>query len=234
MINLNQEPRIDVIVPVLNEGAVLEQFYQRIRAVPLDINLIFIDNASTDSTLSILESFKDITVIRHDCNEGYGASICDGILNSSEDVIVIIDADCEYPPESLPEMVHRLEDVDVVYASRFLKAVYYNVPFFKMLGNKIISSLFNLLFHQNLTDLYTGCKTLKRSALKGISLERKGFEHVVELSIKLAKKGVAIADVHVDFSPRQTGRSKMKHLQETSKCIYLIFYYFFNLSKWKN
>ena len=226
--------KIDLIVPVYNEEMVLQQFYQRIRAVALDINLTFIDNASTDKSLSILKGFNDATVIKHDRNEGYGASICDGIRNTTEKVIAIIDADCEYPPESLPEMVARLDTADVVYASRFLKPYHLNMPFLKMFGNKMITGLFNLLFNQNVTDLYTGCKVLKRSALEGIFLERRGFEHVLELGVKLAKKGVSIAEVHVDFNPRQTGRSKMKHLQETCKYTYLIFYYFLKLAKWNN
>ena len=226
--------KIDLIVPVYNEEMVLQQFYQKIRAVPLDINLTFIDNASTDKSLSILKGFKDATVIKHDRNEGYGASICDGIRNTSGEVIAIIDADCEYPPESLPEMLAQLDTADVVYASRFLKPTHNNMPFLKMFGNKVISALFNLLFNQNVTDLYTGCKILKRSALEGIFFERQGFEHVLELGAKLAKKGVSITEVHVDFNPRQTGRSKMKHLQETCKYIYLICYYFFKLEQWNN
>jgi len=231
---MKKDKKIDVIVPVYNEEMVLQQFYRKIRAVPLDINLTFIDNASTDKSLSILEGFNDTRVIKHDRNEGYGASLCDGIRNTTEEIIAIIDADCEYPPESLYEMVAQLDTADVVYASRFLKSQHLNMPFLKMLGNKMITGLFNLLFNQNVTDLYTGCKVLKRSALGGISLERQGFEHVLELGVKLAKKGVSIAEVHVDFSPRQTGRSKMKHLQETSKYIYLIFYYYFKLAKWNN
>ncbi|MFQ5484421.1 MAG: glycosyltransferase family 2 protein [Desulfobacterales bacterium] len=226
---MKKSKKIDVIVPVFNEEMVLHQFYRKIRAVPLNIHLTFIDNASTDKSLSILKSFTDATVIEHDRNEGYGASICDGIRNTTEEIIAIIDADCEYPPESLPEMVAQLDRADVVYASRFLKTQDLKIPYLKSFGNKVITGLFNLLFSQNVTDLYTGCKVLKRSALEGISLERKGFEHVLELGTKLAKKGVPIAEVHVDFSPRQTGRSKMKHLKETSKYIYLIFYYFFNL-----
>lgn len=70
--------KIDVIVPVFNEEMVLKQFYRKIRAIPLEINLTFIDNASTDKSLSILKGFNDATVIKHDRNEGYGASICDG------------------------------------------------------------------------------------------------------------------------------------------------------------
>lgn len=226
--------RIDVIVPVYNERESLKQFYRRIRAVPLDINLIFVDNASTDGTLSILEGFEDVVLIKHDRNEGYGASICDGIKNSAAAIIAIIDADCEYPPEALPEMVQELQRFDVVYASRFLNPDHPKFPLFKKMGNQIISSLYNFLFRQNTTDLYTGCKVLKRSVVESFSLEKKGFEHVLELGVKIALQGVQIKDVHIQFSLRRTDKSKMKHLRETSKYLYLIFYYFLNRKKWKS
>lgn len=221
---------IDLIVPVHNEEEGLRTFYHRIRDIPIKLNLIFVDNASTDKTLEILKTFDDITVIEHDTNEGYGASICDGIHNSKGEIIVIIDADCEYPPESIPLLVRTLEKSDVVYASRFLERSHADMPFLKMFGNKIISSTFNLLFAQKVTDLYTGCKALKRSVLKEINLNKKGFEHVLEMAVQLSRKGIAIHEISVKFTPRRTGHSKMNHLSETLKFLYLIFYYYF-LSK---
>lgn len=218
--------KIDVIVPVYKEEKSIEEFYRRIRGTPLQYNLIFIDNASTDNTLEIVRTFIDVIVIEHDKNEGYGASICDGIANSQGEIIVIIDADCEYPPESIPEMIKQLETADVVYTSRFLDKRNFNMPFLKILGNRIISSVFNFLFRQNVTDLYTGCKALRRSVLSGSHLQRKGFEHVLEMASYLAKKGAKIDEIPVTFKQRRTGNSKMKHLTETLKFVYLIFYYF--------
>lgn len=226
--------KIAVIVPVYNEEKSIAHFYRRIRAIPLDIKLIFVDNASTDDTLSILESLEDIILIKHEKNEGYGASICDGIKNSTEEIIAIIDVDCEYPPESLPEMIRQLEHHDVVYASRFLDPNHPKMPLLKKLGNALISSLYNVLFRQNTTDLYTGCKVLKRSAMERFSLDKKGFEHVLELAVKLALQGMTIKDVYVQFVPRQTDQSKMRHLQETAKSIFFMGYYFINQRKWKN
>lgn len=211
----NNPKRIDVIIPVFNEEDMVDIFHQRIRSVPLEMNLIFVDNASTDSTVKKIQAFNDVTLIRHDVNEGYGGSIIDGINGSSGDIIVIIDADCEFPPESIPEMIEGLKTGDVVYASRFLNVKDIHMPRFRVIGNKIISSLFNLLFHQRTTDLYTGMKAFKRSALDGITLQKKGFDHVLEMGVRLSQKGIHIKEIPVNYTPRWAGQSKMKHVKET-------------------
>jgi glycosyltransferase involved in cell wall biosynthesis len=216
---------IDVIVPVYNEESILPEFHRRITALQLPLNLIYIDNCSTDRSIDIITSFPGIKLIRHDRNEGYGGSILDGIAQSDNEKIIIIDADCEYPPEALPEIIAKLEHADVVYTSRFLEGRNRFMPFTKRLGNQLLTNFFNLLFGQSLTDLYTGCKGFNRSALAGITLQRKGFEHVLELAVKLAKKKIAIKEVAIDFSPRSTGEAKMKHLSETLKYLYLIIFY---------
>ena len=216
---------IDVIVPVYNEEEVLEQFLQRIQSIPLKLNLIFVDNASTDRTVEILQKLEGITIVRHERNEGYGASICDGISHSQGEILVIIDADCEYPPESIPQLVERLEKSDVVYASRFLEKTDIPMPRLKLIGNRMITAVFNLLFNQKITDLYTGCKALKRSVLEGVTLRRKGFEHVLEMGVQLSRKAVPIDEIFVHFMPRQTGQSKMRHISETIKFLYLILWY---------
>jgi glycosyltransferase involved in cell wall biosynthesis len=225
--------KIDIIVPVYNEEEGIEEFLQRIQNLPMKFNLIVVDNASTDGTVDILQKYKDITIIRHDRNAGYGASICDGISHSKGEIIVIIDADCEYPPESVPELVKRLEKSDVVYASRFLESAKVQMPRLKRIGNKIITAAFNALFHQKVTDLYTGCKALRRSALEGITLRRRGFEHVLEMGVQLSKKRIHIDEIFVRFAARRTGYSKMRHVSETVKFLYLILWYRFCTKAWK-
>lgn len=217
---------VDVIVPVYNEEEILPEFHRRITALNLPLNLVYIDNNSSDRSVEIIASFGDVTLIRHERNEGYGGSILDGIATSTNEKIVIIDADCEYPPEALPALLECLNSHDVVYTSRFLEGRNDFMPFTKRIGNQLISSLFNLLFGQQLTDLYTGCKGFNRSVLEGITLKRKGFEHVLEFGVKLAGKKVGITEVAVDFTPRHTGEAKMQHLSETIKYLYLIFYYY--------
>ncbi len=218
---------IDIIVPVYNEDEILPEFQQRLQSLNLALNIVYIDNCSTDRSVEIIEAFESATLVRHDRNEGYGGSIIDGIAHTSNDKIIIIDADCEYPPEALPELAARLDQVEVVYTSRFLEANNDCMPRLKKYGNQLISALFNRLFQQRVTDLYTGCKGFRRSALEGIKLERKGFEHVLEMAVKFARKKIQIHEISVDFSPRHTGEAKMKHLSETVKYLYLTIYYYF-------
>jgi len=220
---------VDVIIPVRNEAAGLRRFHERMTAIAGDFNLVFIDNASTDESVEIIKGFRDAALIRHDRDEGYGGSIIDGISRTNGSRIAIIDADCEYPPECLPRLVASLEEHHIVYASRFLdkkSASEAGMPFLKMFGNRCISSLFNLLFAQQTTDLYTGCKAMRRACLQGIELECRGFEHVLELAARLAHRGYRIGEIPVDFEPRRTGRSKMKHLSETAKFIALLTAFF--------
>jgi polyisoprenyl-phosphate glycosyltransferase len=223
--------QVDVIIPVFNEEEILPDFHSRISALKLPLNLVYIDNGSSDRSVEILSSFCGVTLLKHEQNEGYGGSILDGISHSINDKIIIIDADCEYPPEVIPELIKKLDTAEVVYASRFLEGRNPGIPLTKRLGNQLISCLFNLLFRQNVTDLYTGCKALNRTALQGIHLQRKGFEHVLELGARLARNKVAIAEIAIDFTPRHTGVAKMQHLSETLKYLYLTVYYFLTVRK---
>jgi glycosyltransferase involved in cell wall biosynthesis len=216
---------IDVIVPVFNEAEILELFYQRISALGLPLNLIFVDNASTDDSANIIQGFPEATLIEHDSNEGYGGSLIDGINCSNNDTIIIIDADCEYPPEAIPDILNALQTNDVVYTSRLLIQPPPNMPWLKSLGNQIISGLYNKLFGQNTTDLYTGCKGFKRHCVQGLSFKRTGFEHVLEFACLLSRRGYRIVDVPVKFEPRSTGSSKMSHVSETLKFLLLILFF---------
>lgn len=223
---------IDVIVPVFNEEKGLPEFIDRLSALPLNLHPVFVDNASTDNSLHLIEQVPGATIIRHKRNEGYGASLRDGILASTSEKILIIDADCEYPPEALPDLVAELDNHRVVYTSRFLdKNRRASMPCLKRIGNIMISGLFNFLFRQQTTDLYTGSKGFQRSVLIDLPMERNGFEHVLEVAARLARRNIQIKEIHVEFRPRQTGNAKMKHLPETMKYLYLLLYYFVTLPK---
>lgn len=221
-------PQADVIIPVYNEEDILMEFYQRVKALDLDLNLIFVDNASTDSSVQIIQSFPDVTLVRHSNNEGYGASLIDGMHSGTCENIVIIDADCEYPPEVLPSLLQALEKNDVVYTSRMLSrqsAAEAKMPYLKMLGNKLISGSFNALFGQKTTDLYTGCKAYRRHCIEGVNFKYRGFEHVLELACVLSGRGYQITDVPISYDQRRTGSSKMSHVSETAKFLFLLLYF---------
>ena len=220
----------DIIIPVYNERDNLQPLLERLRALPdfLSYNLIFVDNASFDGSTELIASISDVTLIRHEKNRGYGASLRSGIASAQTEQIVIIDADSEYPPECIPHLLTALEECSVIYASRLLgrsSAQQSGMSSLKWLGNRIISTAYNFLFSQDVTDLYTGCKALRRSCLAGITLERNGFEQVLELSAKLSVHGYIIREIAVDFMPRSFGQSKMLHISETAKYFFWLLFY---------
>lgn len=220
----------DIIVPVYNERDNLPQLLARLRALPdfASFNLVFVDNASTDGSVEFIGNIPGVTLIRHPRNLGYGASLRSGMAAASTGKIVIIDADCEYPPECIPLLLQALSTNHVVYASRLLgksSAQQAGMSLLKWWGNRTISAAYNMLFSQHVTDLYTGCKALRIECLKGIDLQRDGFEQVLELAARLAVRGYSIHEVAVDFSPRSRGTSKMSHLSETIKYFFWLLFY---------
>lgn len=220
----------DIIVPVYNERDNLPQLLARLRALPdfAAYRLIFVDNASTDGSVEFIESIPGATLIRHPRNLGYGASLRSGMAAAGTDRIVIIDADCEYPPECIPLLLQALSTNNVVYTSRLLgksSAQQAGMSLLKWWGNRMISAAYNILFSQHVTDLYTGCKALRRECLRGIGLQRDGFEQVLELAAGLAVQGYSINEVAVDFLPRSRGKSKMSHLSETIKYFFWLLFY---------
>ena len=224
------EPRADIIIPVCNERDNLPALFTRLQALPdfAQYRLILVDNASSDGSAEYLQDIAGITLIRHTHNLGYGASLRSGIAAGRADAIVIIDADCEYPPECIPQLLNALQQHNVVYASRLLgkrSAEAAGMSTLKWLGNRIISGFYNRLFGRNTSDLYTGCKALRRQCLQNISLQRDGFEQVVELAAKIAARGYHIADIAVDYVPRTRGQSKMSHVTETLKYFFWLLYY---------
>jgi glycosyltransferase involved in cell wall biosynthesis len=217
-------PSVDIVIPVCNEAATLPELVARLgRACP-DAQLIFVDNASTDGTVATLERLPGVRLVRHRENLGYGRSLVDGLAAATRELVVMIDADLEYPPEHVPALVDALGSADAVFGSRFLAADGKPgaMPWRRALGNRLVTGLFNVLFRQRLTDLYTGLRGLRREVLPPTELECDGFESVLELAVRLAQHGVRIREVPVAYVPRSTGRSKMRHLPEFLKFLYYL------------
>jgi glycosyltransferase involved in cell wall biosynthesis len=215
---------VDVIVPVLNEREMLPKFLSRVDALGIPLTLTFVDNGSTDGTLEYLHSHTNATIIAHGENLGYGRSLVDGLKACTNDKIIIIDADCEYPPEAIPDLLDALAHSPVVYASRFLRGNKIDMSISRRWGNRLLTALYNLLFAQRLTDLYTGMKGMRRQAFEGLAWKRNGFDHVAEFAAKIALRNTKITEIPVVYTPRQTGRSKMHHVPELIKAIACLFY----------
>jgi glycosyltransferase involved in cell wall biosynthesis len=213
---------VDIVVPVLNEQAGIDEFYRRIDRLGYARSLIFVDNGSMDGTLERLACYPNVRVVRHATNEGYGASVRDGFQAGAGRLVVVIDADLEYPPERIPELLEALDVYPVVYCSRFLGPSPPRMPFSRRLGNRLVSTMYNLLFRQRTTDLYTGMKGLRRADLDLSVLQQNGFEHGAEIGVLIALAGHRIQEVAVEYVPRRHGTSKMRHVPEVLKLVYYI------------
>ncbi len=210
----------DVVVPVFNEEGTLPEFLGRLRQACPGAQLIFVDNASTDRSRDILEAEPGIRLVCHDRNLGYGQSLINGTLAGTGANVVQIDADLEYQPEDVPALVEALADAGAAYGSRFAgDREPPGMSATRRLGNRSITGLFNALYTQRLSDLYTGLRAFRRELLV-FPCHRAGFEYVLEVGAGLARGGVAIADVPIEYRPRRSGTSKMRHFREALRFAY--------------
>jgi glycosyltransferase involved in cell wall biosynthesis len=216
---------VDIVVPVLNEEACIDEFYERVALLGLADSLIFVDNASVDGTVERIRRHCRARLICHERNEGYGASVRHGIESGAGQAVVIIDADLEYPPESIPALLDALREHEVVYCSRFLGPHPPDMPLFRRLGNRLMSGIYNALYGQRVTDLYTGMKGFRRDAFPVTALVKDGFEHGAEIAALISFSGRRIHEIPVDYVPRQKGASKMRHVPEALKLAFYVLAY---------
>lgn len=213
---------VDVVVPIYNEEGTVPELVRRLRSACPGATLIFVDNASRDRTCELLEAEGDLVLVRHATNEGYGASLLDGVRAGTGDKIIMIDADLEYPPEDIPALVEALGHEEAVFGSRFIGPHAARMELRRAWGNRALTSIFNLLFRQHLTDFYTGVRAYWRRSLPVDEVERTGFDFMVELSARMAGRGVRFAEVPVRYHPRKWGSSKMQHLREFAKFLFWV------------
>lgn len=210
----------DIVVPVFNEEARVPELVTRLRKACPGARLIFVDNASTDSTREALQTAGVAVAVRHETNLGYGSSLLDGMKAGRGAIMVVIDADLEYFPEDIPAVVGGLAGAEACFGSRFA-AGEAGMSRFRSGGNALVTRFFNLLYGQQLTDLYTGLRAFRREALPLEWLRQPGFEFVLEASARLLDTGGRIVEVPIRYDERSTGSSKMRHLPEFLKFLAL-------------
>ncbi len=197
--------KVSVIMPVFNEEGTIGEIVRRVLAVPLDMELLIVDDASSDRTAEEILKLVDprIRAFRHPRNRGKGAAIRTAIPHATGDVIVIQDADLEYDPAQIPTLLQPIEEdvADVVYGSRFLGGPHRVHLFWHYVANQMLTALSNLLNNLNLTDMETCYKCVRRPLLQEIRLRSDRFTIEPEITAKLARKGARFHEV-ADQLPR--------------------------------
>ncbi len=207
--------KLSVLVPVYNERETIEEVVRRVRAVPLETEIIVIDDASTDGTRDVLERLRDEgavdVLVLQPRNRGKGAAIRAGLARASGDAAIIQDADLEYDPAEYTRLLEPIQQgkADVVYGSRFAGQGPHRVLYFwHYAGNKLLTLLSNMVTNLNLTDMETCYKMFRRPVLESLEIEEDRFGMEPEITAKLALAGWRIYEVGISYSGRTYAEGK--------------------------
>jgi len=207
--------KLSVIIPVYNEQQTIEEILTRVQAVPLEKEIIVVDDGSTDATRAILKklagkdsSWTNVKVLIQEENKGKGAAIRSGLKETTGEVIAIQDADLEYNPADYLRLVQPIATgkARVVYGSRFLTDNYFSP--LNRLANKFLTFLVNLLYGSHLTDMETCYKVFRREIIKDLHLESNRFEIEVELTCKFLLAGIRIYEIPISYTSRRRAHGK--------------------------
>ncbi len=198
--------KLSVVMPVFNEQATLEQVVGRVLEVPLAIELICVDDGSSDRSREILEQlqvrYPQVRVLLQPRNMGKGAALRRGIQESTGDFVIIQDADLEYDPAEYPVLLRPLMEgkADVVYGSRFLGSGPHRVLYFwHSVGNWILTLISNALTNMNMTDMETCYKVFRREVIQAIPIEEDRFGFEPEITVKIAKRRLRVYEVGISY-----------------------------------
>jgi glycosyltransferase involved in cell wall biosynthesis len=199
-------PRLSIVMPVFNEMATIDEIIPRVLGIPLPVELIVVDDCSTDGTRQHLQELQrehGFTLLLQERNQGKGAALRRGFAAVTGNMVAIQDADLEYSPEELPELADLIIEgrADVVYGSRFLGR-HRVFLFTHYLGNRVLTLLTNILYNTMLTDMETCYKVMRREVLNGLDLESNGFGIEPEITAKIFKRGYRVYEVPISYDGR--------------------------------
>jgi len=200
------DPVLSVVMPAFNELNTIEEIVHRVVAVPLRIELIVVDDCSTDGTRNTLVELQrelGFTLLLQPRNLGKGAALRRGFEAVHGDVVVVQDADLEYSPEEFPQLLELICEgrADVVYGSRFLGR-HRVFLFTHYAGNRILTLLTNVLYNTMLTDMETCYKVMRTDVMRSMTLRSDGFGIEPELTAKIFKRGYRVYEVPITYDGR--------------------------------
>jgi glycosyltransferase involved in cell wall biosynthesis len=204
---------LSVIVPVYNESATVGEIIRRVRAtsVPLVVDVIVVDDASSDGTDKILAALADSTVrvLTHEQNRGKGAAIRTALAHARGDLVLIQDADLEYDPDDWPRLLDPVlkHKASVVYGSRFT-GERKNMLVLHWVGNRFLSLVTNLLYSSTLSDMETCYKVFDRRVVEGMVLKSDRFDFEPEITAKILRRGYRIYEVPISYAGREVDDGK--------------------------
>ncbi len=198
--------KLTVIIPVYNEATTLGTLLRRVEAVPVDKEILVVDDGSNDGTKQELQSAisANVDLITHPENRGKGSAIRSALGKASGDAVIIQDADLEYFPEDYIELIakYRANGAQAVYGVRDLSSRSHLMRW----GNHTMTLATNVLYGCRLHDMETCYKLIKRELFQSLDLRSKRFEIEAEITAKLLRSGAEILEAPIRYEPREEGK----------------------------
>jgi glycosyltransferase involved in cell wall biosynthesis len=220
---------LSVVMPVYNEEATLVEVASKVLAIPCLLELIIVDDCSTDSSPALARQLSEkdprVRVVFQPRNAGKTAALVTGFALTSGDVVIIQDADLEYDPAEIRVVIQPILDghADVVYGSRFLvRRATRVLYFYHYLANKFLTFLSNSLTNLNMTDIETGYKAFRGDIIRSMVIVSSGFGFEVEVTAKIAKLKVAIYEVPISYYGRTYAEGKKILMKDGLIAIWLV------------
>ncbi|MBU1366695.1 MAG: glycosyltransferase family 2 protein [Candidatus Omnitrophica bacterium] len=203
--------KLSVIIPVYNERATIEEIVRNVEKVPLEKEIIIVDDASCDGTREIIENLKgeSIKKVFHKKNQGKGAAVRSALTHIEGDIVIIQDADLEYYPDEYPQLIKPIVRgrADVVFGSRFI-GTHRCFLFTHYAGNKAVNLIANILYNTNLSDFMTCYKVFKAEVIRKVDIVSNRFGFEAEITGEVFRRGLRVYEVPISYSGRNYSEGK--------------------------